>query len=679
MTGQRSSTRLGSTSASLSKASAATAARSAPQADVGLPLASVAPPERTQPIIDLLGTVAVNSGAAALRRTRVAMRDENVIEAALESAGTPPPPPVASLPTLDGDGLPLQLNDATTVLLIGWLGSRKADLDKYAAMHRAAGRRVISYHPRALGMLWPERLELPATQELIGQLFDDVVQQGQSLVVHTLSNLGSFQLALLLHELQVAAARGAKYKDLTAERTRILVRAHMRAVIFDSAPAPLSTQLIVRGYVGFLRSRLRLGRRKSKHNGADEVSYDLSGWRRSLVERCVSGVLRLPWLRRHLHALHVSLRTLIPAHSHLLYLYSDADGLIPSQDILAHANSQAGVGADGVPAPFDPSCSPLPLVSALLRPSSLHPSGDLERSELSFQARTHWLQPKDKRTLAYRRNATHHAEAITSFQNLGVHSVRMHIEQQPPLSQQPFPLMPPLSFTQMVNTATPSSTASSSSSPSVPADTAAAAAAAGYSASSSTRDSSHGESSGLAEDDPAPMLHSLRTQLLRMLAAANAGFSPSSAAPPSTSSPSAPASSSSGSGTASPPSPLAASGRPCRAPIDVLHGTEPALRASQMAAQGVHVLRTVTSARFHGSPHVQHLRFYPRTYAALLEAWLANHAAPAMPQCPQQNIHALIQEQQHQAAASDGSQASTTPAVSMQQPRSVRPAKPART
>ncbi len=591
-----------------SNSSKAAARTSTPQINLGLAAPQMAPLERSQPILDLLGTVAVNSGAAALRRTRTAERDETAIHEAQTEGTAAPPPPISSVPMLDADGLPLQHNDATTVLLIGWLGSKKHHLDKYAQMHRAAGRRVITYRPQAFGMIQPERWELPKTQECIQQLCDEV-EQGRSLVVHALSNLGAFQLALMLHELEVASARGANTSDMRPERTRMLLRTGLRAIIFDSAPAPLSPQVIMRGYVGYLASaglpgwdRLTalMGRKTSAH---PHVQYDLTGWKRRLMERCIQSLLRMPSFRRHLHHLHVSLRTLIPASTNLLYLYSTADELIPAADILAHADSQAALSQraedeEEQHVSSSTASSPSPLVPLLLHPLSSHPLSDLERGELSFQSRIHWLPCKEKRREVAKRNERQAREAILTVEQLRVENARIHVEQQ----QQPI-------------------------------------APAMKQGSEDTVSSQPSSRFPLAEDDPSPLLSTFRSHLLRIFSAANKGCIVVVV----------------GGGGGGASNDDASISNPTRAPFDVMHGTESAQRAAQAAAQGIRLLRTVTTVQFHASPHVQHYRCYPRTYTAFIDAWLANHAAPTMMQCPPENLQAVRQamlaEEPHSDAA----------------------------
>jgi hypothetical protein len=123
-------------------------------------------------------------------------------------------------------------------------------------------------------------------------------------------------------------------------------------------------------------------------------------------------------------------------------------------------------------------------------------------------------------------------------------------------------------------------------------------------------------------DDPASLLAPLRAHLARCQ---------------SVSAPSTPSSPSS-----KPPS--SSSERLRWASVDVLHGTETASRLDALDQLDGMLVRSVITARFHGSAHVAHLRSSPRSYAALIDAFVAQHASTHLPVASAAEVRRLRSE-----------------------------------
>jgi hypothetical protein len=530
---------------------------------------------RSPAVREVLGDVSITSLAAAAARHTV------LVPGSAAAATAAPTHAAAPVPA----AVPAQPDSRTTVLLIGWLGSKKKHLVKYQQLHEAAGRRVIVYRPWSFGWLAHETLEQPRVLDCLRKLGKEAAQ-GRSIVIHALSNLGAFQVASVLHELQRQADPGTEspFSNAQRESMRVLVRQAIRGVVFDSAPAPLSPPLIARGYCGFVLSWLpflRSGRQKGSHG---VVRYDVH-WLTAVVETSVKVLLRIiPSYRMHALTLHRSLLRLLPLSTNLLYVYSHADNLIPHEDVLSHAARQASL-ADPLLAPSSAASDAHDLPDrgrALVnvrsdRAASL--AAELERDEQVFLSSFQELKKTNVSNRAIEdavtiRNNKIHDQAPALTRPLRVASVRVHMEQLP----EP-------------NDASNDAAAHAPEAPGV--------------------------------DDPASLLAPLRAHLVRCqsVSAPSAPSSPSSK-PPSSSS----------------------SDRLRWSSVDVLHGTETASRLDALDQLDGMLVRSVITARFHGSAHVAHLRSSPRSYAALIDAFVAQHASTHLPVASAAEVRRLRNE-----------------------------------
>lgn len=229
----------------------------------------------------------------------------------------------------------------TTVLLIGWLGATDRQLGKFKTMHEQSGRRVIVWRPWALSLLFPQWVALRSLEKRVLPPLRNAIKEHNLLLVHALSNQGAFHLAFLL---QVLHHRAESFPEQAYMRE--LLARHIRGIVFDSAPAPLTAPLFARGFTGWITSLhtpLRFASELfEKHWGihrSHAVRYTHPLWT-PFFECAWTVLMMLPFFRTHINVLHRGLAHLIPTHAALLYIYGKDDRLIPYETIRAHAAQQ---------------------------------------------------------------------------------------------------------------------------------------------------------------------------------------------------------------------------------------------------------------------------------------------------------------------------------------------------
>lgn len=208
--------------------------------------------------------VARSSAVAAVRQIQTSVGVRKSVEPSLLSSGDHS----SSVPTPN-----------TTIVLIGWLGCKQKNLDKYAQMHgqkvsatgcgasreedlalsciahelrvqlavlsalslfpESSDFHVRMYRPSALSPLIPS-LARGSSIALLRSL----LASSDPLIFHAMSNNGAYHLAWLMHLLH----EDGLFTPL--ERAQLVKR--VRGIIFDSAPSALSPNLLARGYLGFL-------------------------------------------------------------------------------------------------------------------------------------------------------------------------------------------------------------------------------------------------------------------------------------------------------------------------------------------------------------------------------------------------------------------------------------------
>jgi hypothetical protein len=388
------------------------------------------------------------------------------------------------------------------------------------------------------------------------QLVEDAAQ-GNHTVIQAFSNMGAFHVAYFFQELFAGTSE-------SEERNKLTLQNSIRAIIFDSGPAPLSVSLITRGYVAYtaglripLWTRLKRWLRPQAHR---EVRYDVPvlSW---LIGCIVRALMRSPNFRRNLKNLHSSLRSMIPASTHLIYFYSDADALIPASDILSHANSQLTL---------PPHIAHVSCRSDLSREEQR----DMAREQLEFESSQEGETAARQQRNREARKIALATKAKLAHQEMKVQSVRLHVSQPLPAAA-----------------ANPEHTPSA--------------------------------------DDASALVTPLRSQLAALVAATTSVS------------------------------------RQLPQPVDLVGATWSAQQVRALAASGAALLRTITTVRFHASPHVQHARIYPHTYHGVVDHVIRTAVTPFMYQIPKEALPKLLQTAN--AFPQEGDQDSNTEVVQVEE------------
>lgn len=273
---------------------------------------------------------------------------------------------------------------------------------------------MISYQPSALSFLFPQTISRPGALHQIHELLQSC-GAGHALVLHAMSNLGAFHLAFFMRQLHLDRS------DL-GERQRNTILAHTRGVVFDSAPSPLDNATMARGYMGYIdswRPNFWKRMRARMYRSAPEQQHYERPLLTPLLQLFCRALNLLPSFESNLRALHVSLHSLLPASAHLLYLYSDADGLIPSSAVEAHAAAQAHLPVSLRRAPVRLAAEPLSAVEAV----------EKRREEAEFEATLTAMPLAMQKEQRQTRRQRLFRKAELQFLSLPVASVPIHVAQ----------------------------------------------------------------------------------------------------------------------------------------------------------------------------------------------------------------------------------------------------------
>jgi hypothetical protein len=218
-------------------------------------------------------------------------------------------------------------------LLLGWLGSQKQHLDKYAEMYQGILNADVA-------ILQPSLLQtaIPSLAHRgVFKFFDDTLatkQKDGPVLVHCMSNAGWLAFGTILHLTSFASAEGTspalndpRLQSALAFKDRILNN-RLRGIVIDSAPSYALPGIWARGTVA-----AALGK------SAETINEDLPSTV-AAVQHLAERYLALPSISRHLRQTRAAWTSQLPLDVPQLYLYSTADNLIPFKQIESFIQGQ---------------------------------------------------------------------------------------------------------------------------------------------------------------------------------------------------------------------------------------------------------------------------------------------------------------------------------------------------
>jgi len=270
-------------------------------------------------------------------------RAPRVFVAAAASRPDPPPlpAPATRAPTFRPSPDPLA-SSRPLVLLCGWLNCRPRDLDKYATAWRELGHDTLATCPGLGPLLWPpladraaERLETAALAALAGR-------PNAAVIAHVFSNGGFYAAGAVLGR---EREREREERENKGEGSRspspssLNLSARLAGLAFDSCPARLDPDLAARGVTAALLGEAAgtKGRRGALVGAMRPALGALLASPSSPLGRRVEGA----W------GAWAALAAGLPPGLPRLFLYSEADALIPAAEVEGWAGRVMGGGGGG--------------------------------------------------------------------------------------------------------------------------------------------------------------------------------------------------------------------------------------------------------------------------------------------------------------------------------------------
>ncbi|GIL79695.1 hypothetical protein Vretimale_12269 [Volvox reticuliferus] len=236
--------------------------------------------------------------------------------AAAEGSESGLPPPIIISPV------------ACRVVVIGWMGSNRRYLNKYGSLWARSGdHEVLMVRPTVAQTLVRWRGVVVAGRDIDRVAKMHRENPAMPTIYHVFSTGGFIHAGTMwrwMDEVEDVAQR----RDLLEE---------VRGIILDSAPAAVNAEMSARAIVSAVTN-----------TPAEELSYGMPGWQGALLNGTRS------FMESYLQSKGVKLRTeevydawynLAPVCPQL-YLYSDADPLVPASDVERYMAVQEGRGVE---------------------------------------------------------------------------------------------------------------------------------------------------------------------------------------------------------------------------------------------------------------------------------------------------------------------------------------------
>ncbi|GIL52524.1 hypothetical protein Vafri_8369 [Volvox africanus] len=217
---------------------------------------------------------------------------------------------------------------ACRVVVIGWMGSNRRYLNKYGSLWARSGdHEVLMIRPTVAQTLVRWRGVVVAGRDIdrVSKMHRE--NPAMPTIYHVFSTGGFIHAGTMwrwMDEVEDVAQR----RDLLEE---------VRGIILDSAPAAVNPEMSARAIVSAVTN-----------TPAEELSYGMPGWQGALLNGTRS------FMESYLESKGVKLRTeevydawynLAPVCPQL-YLYSDADPLVPASDVERYMGVQEGRGVE---------------------------------------------------------------------------------------------------------------------------------------------------------------------------------------------------------------------------------------------------------------------------------------------------------------------------------------------
>jgi hypothetical protein len=237
------------------------------------------------------------------------------------------------------------LSSPCIVVLFGWLGGSSHNVSKYADIYLSFGCSVVTFLPNPLLSL------LPGHSDKQFSLLQDLLQQthqqfshsnsvSPSYHFHLMSNMGAYNYALFINFIRRQANNyhsNTNSPCLFIPRTsHTIAECHfirsISGVTFDSSPSELTPSVFARGYTGFLTGLFT----HSALYHHQIFSPPLSAFAHLLQI--------IPYFSSRISLLHQVLYSAQPSQASQLYVHSQADPLIPAEQVkkFALANTNRG-------------------------------------------------------------------------------------------------------------------------------------------------------------------------------------------------------------------------------------------------------------------------------------------------------------------------------------------------
>jgi hypothetical protein len=204
------------------------------------------------------------------------------------------------------------------VVVFGWLGASRKNLQKYVDWYSERGYDTIDYLAPSMASAFITatiKTSHAAMKQLVAHYNTAAQSHQRDIVFHVLSLNGFYHYLFLLIEM-----RNSKHHSELLER--------VKGVIIDSAPARITFDILTRGFVGAV---MGVFKHKPQYEHPIVTPVFKLLWRLALMSRRN---------RQFLDLIHKELIQAQPLHSDQLYLYSTADELIPHDEIEYQINVQ---------------------------------------------------------------------------------------------------------------------------------------------------------------------------------------------------------------------------------------------------------------------------------------------------------------------------------------------------
>lgn len=201
------------------------------------------------------------------------------------------------------------------MLCYGWLGSTARQLRHYERLAAAPGRGVTGYTLPASAFFLPRR-RVAAYGQLLADQALLAAADARRIAIFAMSGNGEAAVCLLLQELRERAG------DRDASR----LLQSISGVVYDSAPTPYTPGVMMAGFTGMLAARLRI----------DPAAALRSPVFRQVMQGAFGGVMKLGARDQQFADLFAGLHVDAPH----LFLYSDADAVIPAEAVVQFAKEQ---------------------------------------------------------------------------------------------------------------------------------------------------------------------------------------------------------------------------------------------------------------------------------------------------------------------------------------------------